>query len=271
MRRVRPLLLLVVFVAVAASGCISVTNIVRVKPNGSGTVELTFLVNTALFKQSSGMLGGGGSIEGKSTMPSADDVAKEISKMKGVRLVSQTPVKQGEFDGSKVLLAFDDVNQVSVSEGVPGQSAKPDPKDEVKFSMAKQPDGTSLLAISFPDRPGEALQGGGDAKGPSKPTQKPSPEVLKMISGFFKGMRMTIAVDVDGTLVRTSSPYVEGNRVTLLDIDVERLVSNPEALDRMGTFSLGPDTSITQLREALAKTGVTGIKVNDPKVTIEMR
>ena len=29
--------------------------------------------------------------------------------------------------------------------------------------------------------------------------------------------------------------------------------------------------SITQLREALAKTGVTGIKVNDPKVTIEMR
>jgi len=271
MRSARPLLALVVLAAIAASGCISVTNIVSVKPSGSGTIELTFLVNTAMFKQLGGMMGGDAKMEGKSKVPSADDVAKEISKMKGVRLVSQTPIKQGDLEGSKVLLAFDDVNQVSVSEGMPGQGAKSGPGDDLRFSLTKQPGGTSLLSINFPDRPGEAVQGSGGATGPSKPVQKPSPEMLKMISAFFKGMRMTIAVDVDGTLVRTSSPYVEGKRVTLLDIDMEQLFSNPDALEKMGTFSLGPDTSITQVREALAKTGVTGVKINEPRVTIEMR
>ena len=103
MRRVRPLLLLVVFVAVAASGCISVTNIVRVKPNGSGTVELTILVNTAVFKQSSGMMGGGGSIEGKSTMPSADDAGQgTLEDEGGPAGVAERPSSRETFEGSKV-------------------------------------------------------------------------------------------------------------------------------------------------------------------------
>ena len=35
---------------------------------------------------------------------------------KGVRLVSTEPVKAGGFEGSKAIFAFDDINQVQVSQ-----------------------------------------------------------------------------------------------------------------------------------------------------------
>jgi hypothetical protein len=173
-------------------------------------------------------------------------------------------------------MAFDDVNQISLSENLPSKSAKAKPEDEVKLSFKKQPGGTSLLTIDFPDKPGEAVKGSaakGDAakKSTGKPSEKPTPEALKMISAFFKGMRVMIAVDVDGTLVRTSSPYVEGNRVTLLDFDMEELLKDPDALQKMDALPLGPDMSITEAREAMAKAGVKGLKINDPHVTIEMK
>lgn len=274
----------VVLAAAAASGCITSDTVVKVKPNGSGTIELTFLVNTAMFKELGAMMGGGEvKTQGKSTLPSADDMARQLSQMKGVRLVSQTPVKQGTSEGAKILLAFDDVNEISVSENLPGKSLKPKPEDEVKFALTRQPGGNALLSIQFPDKPGEALAEG--AQGPPKQNQprqnqpkqnQPAkkdfdPEMAKMLAGFFKGMRVRIAVDVEGTLVRTSSPYVEGNRVTLLDMDMDQLFSNQAAFAKLESLSLGPDMSITEAREAMAKAGVTGIKINDPKVTIEFK
>jgi iron uptake system EfeUOB component EfeO/EfeM len=71
--------------------------------------------------------------------------------------------------------------------------------------------------------------------------------------------------------VRTSSPYVEGNRVTLLDIDMDQLLKDPDALQKMDALPFGPAMSISGAREALAQAGVKGIKVNDPNITIEMR
>ena len=39
----------------------------------------------------------------------------------------------------------------------------------------------------------------------------------------------------------------------------------------MEALDLGPDMSITRAREAMAQAGITGIKINDPKVTIEFK
>jgi hypothetical protein len=271
MRRHVPLLLLLALVASVSSGCITFTNIITLKPSGSGTLETTLVMNTGVFKQIGSMMGGEVKAESKgSGLPSPEKLAKELSNVKGMRLVSQKAFKKEDSEGVTVVMAFDDVNQIAVSENLPGKEGKGKPEDEVKFSLTKQPGGTSLLTISFPDKPGEAVK---DAarKPAGKPSEKPTPEAMQMISAFFKGMRVMIAVDVDGTLVRTSSPYVEGNRVTLLDIDMEQLLKDPDALQKMDALPFGPDMSISEAREAMAKAGVKGIKINDPGITIEMK
>ena len=274
--RCRPLLasVLASSVALLSSGCITATNVVKLKPNGSGTLETTVLVNTAVFEQLGAMMGGEVKSKGSSSpmkdMMSEEEIQKQLSTMKGVRLVSRTPIKEGTSEGARIVMAFDDVNQIAVSEDLPA-GGKKKPTDEVKFAMTKQPNGNALLSISFPDKPGEAAKKAGAEPKAAPSDMKPSPEMMKMVAAMFKGMRVMIAVDVDGTLVRTSSPYVEGNRVTLLDIDMDRLLEDPNALQKLEAFPLGPDMSITQAREAMAKAGVKGIKVNDPRITIEMR
>lgn len=280
--RVRPLqYCLPLFVGLLTTGCITSDTLLRVKPSGAGTMEMTILVNTAMFKELGGMMGGETTSKGKSGMPSPEELSKQLSQMKGVRLVSQEKITRGDAEGAKVVVAFDDINQISVSEGLPGKEFKPKPEEEVTFRMSKLPNGNSLLSIAFPDKPAEAAEDAAAAKAKqNRPRQnqprdrsaeKPDPEMLKMMAAFFKDMRVTIAVDVDGSLVKTSSPYVEGNRVTLLDLDLGQLLADPAALEKMESLPMGPDMSLGEVRTAMERAGVKGVKVNEPKLSIEFR
>jgi hypothetical protein len=87
-----------------------------------------------------------------------------------------------------------------------------------------------------------------------------------MMQTFFKGMHVEIAADVDGRLVKTSSPYVQSNKVTLLEIDFDRLMSNPGVFDQLGS-AIG--TGHVDGRSPREAEGRQGVKVNDPVVTIE--
>lgn len=269
---IRRLALIPVLVAAAfASACITSTTTVKVKPDGSGTVEQTMLVNTAMIEQLgtmiSSQMGGTSKTTSKSANPfedafNEDKMKAEIAKMKGVRLVSRTPIKQNGLEGVKVVLAFDDVNQLVLDENVGSKGSDP-----MRVSLKKNAAGASVLTIQFPDKPGgEAPKDQAKAK-----KSAPKPEDLAMAQMFFKGFRVQMAVEVQGTLIRTSSPYVAGNTVTLLDLDMEKLFANPAALSSLDDLPFGPGMSVTEARAALAKSGVQGIKINDPTVTIEFK
>ena len=122
----------------------------------------------------------------------------------------------------------------------------------------------STLTVTFPDKPGEKAAA---AAGKEKP-ERPTPEQLAMVQQFFKGMHIEVGVDVDGTLVKTSSPYVSGNRVTLLELNFDDLFANPAAFEELGD-SLGPGMSMSEARAKLKD--VKGVKINEPVVTIDMR
>ena len=58
MRRHATLTLLLALAAFVTSGCITATTIVKLKPNGSGTLESSIVMNTAVFKEIGEMMGG---------------------------------------------------------------------------------------------------------------------------------------------------------------------------------------------------------------------
>jgi hypothetical protein len=87
-----------------------------------------------------------------------------------------------------------------------------------------------------------------------------------MMKQMFKGMRILVAVDVEGKVVKTNSPYVEGNRVTIIDFDFEKLMENPNVPNLDPIF----EGSLDDARKALK--GVKGIKMNvDPEVQVEFK
>ena len=87
---------------------------------------------------------------------------------------------------------------------------------------------------------------------------------IGMIKTMLAGARLLLAAEPAGTLIRTSSPFVEGQRVTLLDIDLDRVLADDTLLPRIQAVAATPNEAKAILMSA------KGLKINlDPEITIE--
>jgi len=269
MRPIRVLLALVT--SVALTGCINSTTLVKLKTDGSGTIEQTTLVNVAAMKS---MMPGMQQSGQAPNVVNRADLERTAARMgKGVRLLSAEPTKNDTgFEGVKAIFEFDDINQVQVSQdpNLSGGnsdarlSTEPTRDDPVKFKLTRT-GSTSVLTINFTDRPG----GGGDK--PSQAGDMPdltNPMMMGMIKTMFKGFKINIGLEVLGSIVKTNAEYVDGPRITLLDMDVEALLAD-EAKFKALQGKLGPDASLSEVKPYLKD--IKGIRIDGPSITVEFR
>jgi hypothetical protein len=268
MRTLRALLL----IAASASlvGCLNSSTLIKVKPDGSGTVEQTTLVNTGAMKaMMPGMTQTGQSTSG--TINEAD-LKRTAERMgKGVRLVSAEPAKSGTFEGVKAVFAFDDINQVQVSQdpsmsgGTDGAFGAPPaaPENPVKFTLTKN-GATSTLTVQIQDKPVPADKPATPQGGPDMT----DPNVLNMVKTMFEGFKVNIDLEVVGSIVKTNAEYVTGPRVTLLEMDLGQLFQDPEKLKAL-QGKVAPGASLTEVKPYLKD--VKGIKIDGPTVTVEFK
>ena len=262
---------LVVIFAALLSGCINSGTLITVKPDGSGTIEQTMLVNAATLK---GMMSGLGGQAQLKEIPGGLDEAqfKRTAERMGVRPVSHTPLKEGGFEGAKSVFAFDDITKVRVDQDpqVSGSSndamAKPaSSKSPIKFAFAKQ-GASSVLTVTVDEK--TAAPGTKPEPGAKPLIEKMDPAMMQMIKTMFQGFKVLIDLEVEGKIVKTNADYVNGSRVTLLELDMATLFENEAALTALQS-KVGPGASIADVRPYLKD--VKGVKINNPVVTIEFR
>jgi hypothetical protein len=270
---------LAVPVALMAGGCINLQTIVKVKPDGSGTLHQTMTMNPqAMEAMMEGMAKSmGGEVKKgenkttrtKKTVPgtsAAEAKAKATEFGEGVTFTSVQEIDKPDAMGATLNFAFTDVNTLRINPkpdkpmkgmGGPGGPEAEKPEDRVKFRFAKAPSGNPQLTVVM----GEMKR---EPKKDATPPPPTGPEELAMMKQMFKGMRILMAVDVEGKVVKSNSPYVEGNRVTIIDFDFEKLLENPNLKTLDPIF----EGTLDDARKALK--GVKGIKMNlDPEVNIE--
>jgi hypothetical protein len=262
---------IVIVFAIFASACINSGTLVKVKPDGSGTIEQTMLVNAAALK---GLMSGMGGQAQVKELPGGLNEAdfKRTAERMGVRPVSHTPLKEGGFEGSKSVFAFDDITKVRVDQdpqmsgSSTGTFAKPPSSNSpIKFAFARQ-DGNSVLTVTVDEK---AVAPGAKSEAGSKPTiEKMDPAMMQMIKTMFQGFKVLIDLEVEGKIVKTNADYVNGSRVTLLELDMATLFENEAALTALQS-KVGPGASLADVRPYLKD--VKGVKINDPVVTIEFR
>jgi hypothetical protein len=236
-----------------------------VKADGSGTIEQRTLVSDAAMDQLRAftILGGGnaGDVD-----PVSEDQARSLATAigPGVTYVSSSPIKGDRATGREAVYAFTDVTQLRISEqpqmpagvNLRGQGINV-AGEPITFALSTEPSGNSVLRILVPQLGALSL---GAA---NRPISVPSPEQIEMFKQLLAGARLSVALEPNGTLVKTSSPYVDGPRVTLIDIDIDQAAKDTAALAKL--------QSVTTLEEAKAViAGVPGLKLNlDPEITVE--
>jgi len=263
--------LMVLTAAVVTTGCLSSTTLVQVQPDGSGTIEQTLLVNPQTARMMMGGLGADGA------SPSATfneaNLARAAERLgPGVRLLSAEPMRQGIFEGSKALFAFDDVTTLRLDQdtamaGATSRLAPARGESPLSFQFTRQPGGTSLLTVTFDESKADTDDEDDDAAG-AGPGMFSDPQMLQVLKSMFAGFRMSVDIEVGGTIVRTNADHVNGPRVTLLELDLASLMADEAVLTDLQS-RMGADMSIAALRPFLKN--VRGLKFNEPVVTIEFR
>ncbi len=238
----RSLRLCVIAAALATfGGCFQSTTLVKVNGDGSGTIEQTMLFTGAALAQMRQLaaFGGGG---GKAFDPFSEDQARNAAASigPGVTYVSSTPIATGDGQGRSIVYAFADVNQLRISQQPPAPGGVTIRSKEVnteaqaiRFVLTHEPGGNAVLRILFapPAKPAAPPEGGAREAAPGR--NKASPEQMAMMKQMFAGARIAVAVEPAGRLVRTTSPWVDGQRVTLIDLEFDQLVTNDAALERL--------------------------------------
>ena len=260
-----------------ASGCINAVTTIRVKPDGSGTIEQTVAMKAEAaeqFAQMAAGFGGGAKAGAKAAPPelfSEQEMKDAATKYgEGVTFVSSKPIKTAEYVGRVATYSFTDITKVRISEKPPtpkGGMDTPGPKaapEDVSFKFAKGAAGDSVVTVVFPEPDLAKKKADGTAK-PKAPAEKPDPQQIAMMKKMFDGMHIEIGLEVAGTIVKTNSPYVQGSRVTLLEMDFTQLMNNDALLSQMGE----PD-SVEDAKKLLKD--VKGFKINlDKEVSVEFK
>jgi len=251
---VRLKMLAVIPAIVTTVGCMQAERLIKINGDGSGTIVDT----VRLGDQARGMLAG---MEQMDKSSPAEKKAKKDAKLKdaaakmgpGASFVSSATTPDG---GERITWAFTDITKLkidrSASSGDVDSQSKPG--DLLTFRFAKSPGGATLTVVNPKPDPGKA-------KPPSKPGDNAAQTAqLKMM---LAGLKMTTAVEVNGTVVKSDSPYVAGPVVTLMSIDFDQIDdASFKKLDGLGDPSeLDPKT--------LA--GLKGVKMTSGDVAIEFK
>jgi hypothetical protein len=257
----RSLRLLTLLAAAAASGaCFQMTTLLKVNSDGSGTLEHRMLYTTAALaqlRQFAALSGGKGPGADPLSEQQARDLVTSIGP--GVTYIASTPISSPAGQGREATYAFTDVSQLRISTqpatpaGVsvrtPGLSTE---AETITFAITHEPGGNAVLHINVPE-PGFI-----DALG--SPTAAGQ---LGMIRTLLAGARILLAVEPAGPVVRTSSPYVDGPRVTLLELDLDTALKDETLPARLQAAASPADAKV------IIK-GVPGLKINlDREITIE--
>jgi hypothetical protein len=92
--------------------------------------------------------------------------------------------------------------------------------------------------------------------------------MMQMVKTMFQGFKIAIDLEVDGKIVKTNADYVNGSRVTLLELDMAGLFEDEAKLKALQS-KIGPGASISEIKPYLKD--VKGVKINHPSLTIEYR
>ncbi len=250
--------------ALACSACFESTTVLRVKGDGSGTLQQRTIIKTAALAQlrSFSALGGG-----RATLdPLSEDQARSLAASlgDGVTLAETHTITSDDGEGRESIYAFPDVTKLHVSEQPPppgGISVRTQglstDAPNITLGLTHEASGDAILHILVPP---PAIFAGPNGSGGINPVVVAQ---LQAIKGMLAGAKLLLAAEPQGTIVKTSSPYVDGGRVTLLEIDLDKLLADESFLARLQAAKT-PDEVRAIVRDA------PGLKINlDPDITVQ--
>jgi hypothetical protein len=282
-------LILSFMVLTVLPGCIKMDMVIKVKRDGSGllTERMVFTKETIEFFNRMKERQAGDKIN-ENAPPRAESLgakagfdiydeaglrAKAASLGEGAAYFESRPIDSDEGRGFEVTYALPDITKLMVSsrprDNVTGvQQGIYGLQEEDLYRLSFVKGSPAKLTVKVPVFRGE------HSLAPRAPVStgefidaEKQRQALTVLKQLFKGMRLTVALECEGALVRTNAAHHEGSRVVLVDFDLDRIDFSDEVMERM------KGKSIRTLRDMEIYGGnIPGIQVEfKDHITVEFR
>jgi hypothetical protein len=251
---------LALLVALGTTGCLRSTTTIDLKADGSGTIVQEAAVSAQALGMLQGLAGANKTAE-KPPEIFGEAQARQAASTMGVTFVSGETIKTGDLEGYRARYSFDDISKVTVKmdQGTDNLTAGSDAKKPPFGFAFKRGAAASVLTIQMPDQtpgPGGSLPMPGAG---SEAEKAQAAQALTMMKMMMRGLFVDVALTVDGRIIKSNAPYVDGSRVTLLQIDFDKLLGDDAAL-----------LKLQSAKDVKSLAAVPGLKVvSEPTVTIE--
>jgi hypothetical protein len=179
------------------AGCVEDLKTVRVKPDGSGTIVYTRRMKEWVAETLR---------ENKLGNEFTEEKARERAATLGaVEFVSVEKADVPGWTGMTATYSFKDVRKLNLND------------TDTAFGLEKAADGRSVLTVHSRFKPAQ----------PSTSESKMPEDVARAL---MAGLKFRLEVEVDGTVVKCSSPYVAGSTLTVLEFDLDQLFAEEARL-----------------------------------------
>ena len=264
--------LMVGFVALLLNGCMDVESLIKVKADGSGTIEQTVIMGSEFVDMMKGMgdaMGddSDGSKTGGSPLIDKEKLAAAAKKMgEGVSFIGVVEHKTDTGEGYIATYAFTDINKIKLDQN-PGSNAPTGGEDDEKtepliFVFKKGKTSTLTIKSYTGNEPKKgkksATESTDDAAAEDSAEDEAAEEMaMVMMKQMFNDMRVAMVVEIEGDIVETNATYRKDNRITIMDMDFGELLADEEAFKK---FTKSKDQSIENAKKYMKD--IPGIKMD---------
>lgn len=260
-------------------GCFQTDTVIRLKPDGSGFIEETFMLSNALLDSvqslSNELTGDNSDAKNEGKKESKDPVQGMIEEARSrarqygpdVEFVSATPVKTETLGGYKALYAFKDINTIRINQNLNHKTIKPKDgrghsakKEEViLFRLVKGP--VSTLTVTMPRNKEEKKA---RVRKDKEPIRSPAdPQAAETMKELFKDMGVKLSLEIEGTIIKTNATYRNKSELTLVELHFGKILENKEVFDKI---SAAEPKSIEEMKELVKDLQGIKIEMNNPVV-----
>ncbi len=256
------------------TGCFSLDMRVQVQPDGQGKVIEKIAIQKAFLEQMQTMMEGFGQQMGAEKSSKiepgrmfSEKQAKERAAAlgAGVQWISSKRISTTDQEGMESVYHFADVNQLKLGTPSPALPGAPPVSSEGPISMGnlrleKMPGGRSKLTILPSEKMLNKLSEAKSAPSSddSKAAHTPTPEEMEQARKFFGGMRFAVSVELLGKILTPDVPCLAGNRIILLEMDMDKLLATAGNSSLLSSLNLADPASFQKLLQQAG--GIEGMK-----------
>ncbi|MEI7910032.1 MAG: hypothetical protein WCK77_10385 [Verrucomicrobiota bacterium] len=259
--------------ALALPSCLQQATTIHLNKDGSGTLveETTLGAQMSAMLEQMGALGGGEAKDPLKEMASPDKAkARATALGEGVTVNKVEAIEVNGNKGARATFHFADINKLKLAPGSGLQDAMPKMPGAPEAAAPKTQPTTfqyadGLLTITNPDRDKSEIPAVDKAQigAPDLGGEGMEPMMKQMMGD----MKISLKLVAEPGIATTTATHVDGNTVTLMEMDMGKVMENPAAFKKLqGVDQKDPAKAMEALKD------FKGVRLETQKqITIKLK